>query len=419
MGLRDGLIRMLGGGGEPMVAPAPQREQLADGGNDRGGQPGTRVTGELSGAGGGNGTITPYSMAELNLLSRADARVLGRRGIAPVLNDPAMDRLWDDHTVDVAGEYTVLDFQRIILSQLVLTNEAWVWRNGGSFEPLPAPTEIRRDPNTKRPTLYRWRDYEFPIEGLESGALPAEDVLRFRIRWFGGQDRGIGLARCIAPAEKLRTDHMHATVRREIMLAVYHLALRTDSAGQEVDAATDEATQKAADEAKTQTLDVTQSQLWELGSNDSLEVNSSSAPPVGPLDVEKFLAGWLGQAYGLSRLAITGDASDSNYTSSRYANEMDAGVWARYQEVVVRATLPIWDAWPGNGGAPNPEWSYPPPIVIDPVKQAAALRTLVESGIVSRSWARRQLGANPARMQQEIDDETGASPAPPPPAPEA
>ena len=360
-------------------------------------------------------------MAELNLLSRADARVLGARGIAPVMDDPAMDRAWDDLRVNPGGDLKPLDFQRIVLAQMLLTGEAWIWDAGGSFEPLPAPTEIRHDSDGVTPVEYRWRNYIFPTGG-ERGVLPADAVRWYGIRWYPGQSRGIGLARCIADGDKARGDHLRATVQREIMLAVYHLALRSNSVGLEVDATTDEATQKADDEAKVQTIDVSQSRLWEMGQEDHLDVQNSSAPPVSPLDMERFLASWMGQAYGLSRLAITGDASDANYSSARFANEMDASVWQRYRWQIILATMPVWDAWPGAANMPPPEWTAPPPIVIDPVKQAAGLRTLVEAGIVSKDWARRQLGSNPGRMQQEIDGESdgdaaGAGVRRPPPRP--
>ena len=353
----------------------------------------------------------------LKLMSLADVMVLGERGIAPVLDSPDDDLLWDDYEVDAAGEYMPLDYQRVVLTSLLLMGEAFVWDQGnGRFTPLPPPPPdgIKRNRETGMVERYVW-----PVQpGIDPVAnwprsLPASQVIHLMVRWTPTQGRGISAYAVIMSLVDLRDKHIVAAVQREVLQAVYHMVLKSSSVmtavGNETGTPDDDTDEAKAVATTKEEIDLYTPRIIELSPEDAVETLRGDAGAIDPHQIEAFLANAIGAAFGLSGLSITGDARDSNYSSSRLALEMDSRVWARYRGMLIRATRPVYSAWRGRvllPGAPNaPEWGGAAAISLDPVKTAAAHRQYVEARVVSRKWVRTQLGVNSARMAREIAEE--------------
>ena len=363
----------------------------------------------------------------LKLVSLADVMALGRRGVTPVLNTPMDDRRWDDALVDRNGDDTPLDFQRVALTQLLLLGEVFIWRQGnGYYKVLPVPNKVDYDAATRRPARYHW---QMMSTSLDYGAaqapfsLPAAQVDHVKVKWGPSQTRGVSAYSAILELIDLRFKHLHASVQREILLAVFHLQMKGDFLDVDNDTDGDSPVSNPADRPPAQDdpsapnaghdpmdeVDVYQSRYWETDRDTEMVALQSRAPPVPPEEVERLLAEHMAQAFGLTGLSLTGDARNSNYSSSRLALEMDLRVWARYQGLVLRITRPVYDAWRMRelvAGAPDePEWAYPAPISLDPVKTAAAYKTYLEQGVISRRYVRTQLGVNSAQMEREIAEE--------------
>ena len=316
----------------------------------------------------------------------------------------------------MAGQLAVIDYQRVVLSSLVLDGEAFILhQEGGRFCPMPVPDEIVDDDDTNLPKEYVWLE---SLPKSENQRVPAERVTHLFIRWYPGQTRGIAPYLLLGQLEKDIKLYQAATTDRELKAAAVNVFIKRKG-GQRAMGAND--TRVPA--PKSVDVKLHEDGLHELGPDDVIETVTAPAPPTPVRDMGQYMLSLAALPFGISRLALTSDVSDVNYSSARFAAIMDHRVWERYAELVVRATRLVYDEWeerPGleavDGAAPV-QWAYPAMAAIDPTKQSAAYKMLLETRILSRAAVRAELGYNSAQMDRQIREEQAAdranAPAPP------
>ena len=139
----------------------------------------------------------------------------------------------------------------------------------------------------------------------------------------------------------------------------------------------------------------------------------------------EYLAAHIASIYGLSRIALTGDAGQANFSASRLSTETDRRTWGIYRRQIIRATRLVYAAFRGTTlGIPDlpdiPEWRHPPAIVTDPVRRADELAKYKEAGIMTTEEIRAELGLPPPPpelLEMAAPPPAAALPpgAPPPP----
>lgn len=126
-------------------------------------------------------------------------------------------------------------------------------------------------------------------------------------------------------------------------------------------------------------------------------------------------------ALGLTHEQLTGDTSQSNYTSHRAGRmAVDPNIRDWQQNLMVAQVCAGFSRWIGEAIqdvadiAPDAyEIRYTPPArpVVDPTKDAAADRLEIETGLSSKREKIRERGKDPAKVEAEIAEERAASKA--------
>lgn len=126
-------------------------------------------------------------------------------------------------------------------------------------------------------------------------------------------------------------------------------------------------------------------------------------------DYDAIRVGMLGRAgagLGISYYALAGDTRSANYSSLRFASlddEMRYNVVRRMMREAIVRMMRMW----GINKTDDVQWSEPPYRSVDPVKDAAANKILVEMGVKSKAEVIRERGKDPDMVFAEIESEGG------------
>lgn len=129
-------------------------------------------------------------------------------------------------------------------------------------------------------------------------------------------------------------------------------------------------------------------------------------------DYDSIRVGALGRAgagLGISYYALAGDTRSANYSSLRFASlddEMRYNVVRRMMREAIVRMMRMW----GINRTNDLQWAEPPYRSVDPVKDAAANKILVELGVKSKAEVIRERGKDPAMVMAEIESEGGNEP---------
>ena len=335
---------------------------------------------------------SPWNPAQMQLVAAADSAVLGERGVYPLLADPLDDMLWDEWPVDALGLLTPRDYQAVILTCLVLDGEAWVRISpGGYYDPMPTPTDFRHNPDTKRRTSIIWDASTIP-GGLE---LSVAEVMQLVIRRQPFQMRGYTLPQDTRYMMRKSGELALASANAEILfrgLSVH--AKRQTAPGYDGGDPTERRLRRKLD------LHLREMAPIDLDPGDGIETLDGASPPTSPLIAHEYMAAHIASVLGLSRIALTNDAGQANFSASRLSTETDRRTWGIYRRLLIRASRPVYGAFRGINmmrlGLPEyPEWRHPPAIVMDPARRAQELQIYLEAGIMDLAEVRAELGLPP------------------------
>ena len=349
----------------------------------------------------------PYFPAQLQLIRSADSAVLGPHGIYPVLPelpDDSDDLPWDEYPVDPLGLLMPRDYQTIILTCLILDGEAWVRvSGGGKFEPLPIPDTIRRNDETRRATQYEWSSARIP-GGL---VLPANSVNHYVVFSDPLQDRGYAIPEDTYRMMQNSGRLAQASIWDEMLRRFLGVRISRESGPLRTGTPpNDSRIRRKID------LSLRNATLVDLDPGDHVETLTGAPAATNPMVAQEYIAGHIASVLGLSRLALTGDAANSNFSASRVATQRDYISWSTYRRKVVQATRPVYEAYralyPASQMPRRPRWRHPLPIAVDQVKQAMEWKILYEIGALTRDEIRDYLELPPLPPEPE-------PPAPPTP----
>ena len=311
----------------------------------------------------GIGGERKFSPTQLRIIWSFNALVLKRHGIHPIwsgINSRDILDRWRKHTIDPAQQLTTLEYQRVLLTSLVTNGEQFDRIIQGKVMPLPPVTEIKYDRDTGVPIEYIWKNYN----GLanDNFTLQPDEVRHIFVKLYPGQRRGVCLYSTVEDIAKEKEETVSAlTLFTKNASKLFMVFKRTGSSGVDT-------------KEKDPKIDLGKNGVLELNVNQELEMQSPGSTPVDPLAIDKITSGLIGNAYGISRMMASGDFSDVNYSSARFAAIVDSGTWALYQELILDATRFIYQQWAERGAfaLQFEGWYRPPFQSIDPVKTSVA-----------------------------------------------
>ena len=329
------------------------------------------------------------------LISLADTFVLGRRGIYPRFNFPEAERVWRQYKVDSRERLNTRQLLRIVLAMLVVSNETFLRIDSGTLTPMPAPMRILYDHNNI-PEAYVWGSPR-PLR------LPANQVWHVMIEWYPGQKRGDSLLWTMWDLLNDRRNFLKSLIKIAKNAARVSLVHKRSAGNPLVDENT---TKEDLEKSKTQTFSFDEDSLLQIGPNDSFESVSAGGPTTPPSEIDRLVFGTVGQRAGLSRMAVSGDFSEATYSSARFADLNDQGVWARYQDVLEPIVQYLYEQWPFR--AQFEEYFrdiYIPPFpYIDPQRTASVNQLLINMGAKSVQSVIREMGEDPETVYSEIEE---------------
>ena len=89
----------------------------------------------------------------------------------------------------------------------------------------------------------------------------------------------------------------------------------------------EEMTDEEAKKPSQQEFDFDDDTFLEIGVSDDIIPISQGSFAVPPSEIDRLVMGTVGQRVGLSRMAVQGDFADATYSSARFADMNDHGVW--------------------------------------------------------------------------------------------
>ena len=329
------------------------------------------------------------------LASLADTFVLGRRGIYPRFTDPEADKQWKLYRVDSRARLSVRALLRIILTGLVVNNEAFLRIDYGTLTPMPQPMRIVYADNNTIPVRYQW-GAPHPI------SLPPEEVWHIMVEWYPGQKRGESLLWTMWDLLNDRRNYIKSVVKMAKNAARMSLFHKRNRGNPLLDADSD------ADDVKpkTQEFSFDEDTMLQIGPNDEISSISAGSAPVPPSEIDRLVMGTVGQRAGISRMSVQGDFSDATYSSARFADLNDHGVWARYQDLLLEVVEYLYEQWPAR---PLYDLSFremfiPPFPYIDPGRVASVNETLINMGAKSVQEVISEDGRDPETVFTLIEE---------------
>ena len=316
-----------------------------------------------------------WSPVQWKLIWLADGFSLGRRGIRPRFRVPDADEAWDTFMVDPALQHNPRDFQRVVLACLVADGEAFVQLVGGKFMPVPAPFKINYGDNNI-PIDYVWQT-------PEAKTVPADEMLHLFIRVRPGQKRGDCLFLPISDIAEERLQYIKAIIKLGKMAARLWL-FQKRRGGSEI---TSGETTANSPEARPEVakIDFTKDGITQIGPQDDVVAPGVSGQPLAPSEVDKSIGTTMAMPYGISRMQLMGDFSDTNYSSARFADLTDHSVWMRYQDLLLRLMKKVYEAWPDRALHESNfvTWHLPTFPHTDPVRWANMNQILINNKLKS------------------------------------
>ena len=322
----------------------------------------------------------------------------GKHGIRPRLSGHDAFDAWDDYLVDEAQTLTPRDCLRIVITSLTLYDEAYVSRRQGLHTPMPRPTRIEYDKETRLPVEYVWRWND----GTEQ-TLPAAQVMHLIIRWLPGQREGKDIIADTQDALGERSAFVTALVKAAKIAARYKLVHKRKSGSWSADIDSTAETAKEAANTATE-VDFDNDGFIDIGPSDELLAVDAKPGPIAPDALDKAIHTGFGQEAQLSRMLVMGDFGDVNYSSARFAMLTDQTTFDRMQEMGLRLVRSMYRAWPELPTYADRfrGWHLPPYKSVDPGKTAAENRIYIADRVKSIQQVQRELELDPEEMEREI-----------------
>ena len=329
------------------------------------------------------------------LVSLADTFVLGKWGIYPRFNEPRAYDEWSRYRVDDRRRLSVRKFLRVVLAQLIVHNEAFMRLDAGTLSPLPRPYHIDYEEDRVTPRQYQWSNPR-PM------TLPASEVWHIMVEWTPVQLRGNSTLWVLYDILNDRRNFLKSVVKMAKNAARVSLFHKRNRGNILAHPDMDE------NEAKTkseQTFDFDEDTFLEVGPSDEITNVSQGSFAVPPSEIDRLVMGTVGQRVGLSRMAVQGDFADATYSSARFADMNDHGVWNRLQSELLEVVEYLYDQWPGRlayDGAFQGMF-IPPFPYIDPARTASVNSQLVAMKAKSVQQVIREEGQDPDTVFAEIE----------------
>ena len=329
------------------------------------------------------------------LVSMADTFVLGRDGIKPQFNNPAATQAWRRYLVDSRQRLTVRKLLRMVLASLIVHNEAFMVMQVGTLTPMPPPSSIQYGENNTIPISYTWANPR-PV------TYAAEEVWHLMVEWYPAQKRGNSILWVLYDLLNDRRNYIRSLVKMAKNAARLAIVHKRNRANPLIDP------EISKDDLKDteQEFNFDEDNFLRIGPNDSFESLSVSPSPHPPSEIDRLVMGTVGQRAGLSRMAVSGDFSEATYSSGRFADLNDRGVYERHQDVLLEVVEYLYDQWPERGfyATSFKGFYLPPHPYIDPGRTASVNSQLVNMKAKSVQQVIREEGADPEEVFAEIKE---------------
>lgn len=240
---------------------------------------------------------------------------------------------------------------------------------------------------------------------LETIVVPAEEVVHVFKQKRAGQVRGITWAHAVVEKLKDHDDYQYSTLVRQKVAANFGGLITSSAAGS--DALIDEEELKAKRNAEFQLEPAT---FKYLAPGEDLKL--VSPPGVdGYSDFNRETLRAIAAGWGISYEALTGDYSQSNYSSSRLGHlqmrkNIESWRWNMFIPQFCDPTFQWFLEWAKMQGMDvdgvSVEWVPPAYSMIDPTKEIEALKSEVRAGFKSYKRAILEMGGDPETTLDEI-----------------
>ena len=336
-----------------------------------------------------------YEPAIWKVMSLADAAINGERGIRPTFSVKEARDAWDSYIVDAAGTLYVRDFSRIFSATIVVEGEVWLHRNAGKYTILPPPFKVLTN-ERGYPAQYVYRNpvcVYCPKGARPEPGIDYEDgeVEHVMIRWLPQQLRGASAPRQLALILRDRRDYIQALIKKAKQEARMSVVLKRGHGIPGVGMDTN------AEVEQKQAFNFMKDGLFQLGPADELSTISGGQSSTSPEEVDRIVMNTFAQRFGLSRPSVTGDYSDTSYSSQRAAAINDQIAWRRYQDVLHRYIKELYLEWPERIIYDQyfTGWHIPSMPNIDPQKTAYTDATLFRIHVKSPQTIQQEYGLDP------------------------
>ena len=379
--------------------------------------------------------------------------VVGRAGIQVQWGDDYVQERWNEWRWNATKPFERIDeAQRDVVRGLVRDGESLFQILGDMesmylhmLDPIDLPMGtggpfLRNNPRNKKvqgitfDDMGRPTQYDFaPSYGQDPPQkLPASEVVHAYYEIFPGQVRGISWMRpAIIPLRQLSEfEHNFATmvdtaaklpgyftVPENLQAPLFEDDLAATGEDEDGDGIEDdeEALARRWLEQAMNADPTTRPRLPEGTQWHSVDISSAVNGQLYT-DTRKGLLGRIARGLGLSYNSLAGDLGEANYSSLRLGQMENNAQYRRVQRLLIawlERVAKEWKEWQAvrdpiiEGLAPSlkPQFDAPSFDMIDPLKEAATAKQLVENRVRSRQEIIREGGGDPDKTLEEIVDE--------------
>lgn len=233
--------------------------------------------------------------------------------------------------------------------------------------------------------------------------VPADEVAHVYKQERPGQVRGVTWAHAVVEKLKDFDDYQHATLIRQKVAACFAGFVTTNGGDSLVDAAT----LKEKREAEFQ---MSPGSWRYLGQNEDIKF-ASPPPAEGYSEFSRETLRAVAAGFGVSYESLSGDYSQSNYSSSRmghieFRRNIEAWRWQMFIPQFCEPAFKKFLKWAAMQGVATDgvtvKWVPPAHSMIDPTKEVESLKKEVRSGFKSWGEALQELGRDPDETLTEI-----------------
>lgn len=375
--------------------------------------------------------------------------VVGTAGVRVLWGDAYVQRLWDDWRWNITRPYERVDeAQRDFVRSVIRDGESLMQVFGDTeniylqnLDPIELPLETgdlaglygRGQPKGRivqgiefdemgRPVAYHFR----PLwGGGPARTLPASEVIHSYVEIFPGQVRGISWLRSSLEA------------LRQLQTFERNFALMVDTAAKLPGyfTAPEELQMPFSEDELDDDDDLADLQQKWLDQNMNADPTTRPRLPAGTewhnVEVSSAVNGQLytatrkgllariARGMGVSYNSLAGDLGEANYSSLRMGQIENQAQYRRIQRLLLGWLERVAMEWLDYQRIRDsrvdrvaerlqPEYDAPSFDLIDPLKEAATGKMLVENRVRSRQQLIRESGANPDRVLEQIADEEAA-----------